>query len=59
MLSSILTGEYSWTSNLRLELLIIVVLSNLGHSADPTEINDLEKFFSKVIPPENSQSAGL
>ncbi|OQE18014.1 hypothetical protein PENSTE_c019G06890 [Penicillium steckii] len=33
--------------------------SNLGHSADPTEINDLEKFFSKVIPPENSQSAGL
>jgi hypothetical protein len=33
--------------------------SNLGHSADPVEIQDLEKFFSKVIPAENGQSAGL
>lgn len=33
--------------------------SNLGHSADPTEIQDLENFFSKVIPAENGQSAGL
>ncbi|PWY83450.1 alpha/beta-hydrolase [Aspergillus heteromorphus CBS 117.55] len=33
---------------------------DLGHSADPAEIEDLEKFLSKAIPPEEGQtSAGL
>lgn len=31
--------------------------SGLGHSADPDEINDLEKFLEKVLPTE--ESAGL
>ncbi|KAJ5699005.1 Acyl-protein thioesterase 1 [Penicillium macrosclerotiorum] len=35
--------------------------SNLGHSADPIEIGDLENFLEKVIPPEGDgqASAGL
>lgn len=35
--------------------------SDLGHSADPTEIEDLERFLQKTIPPEGDgqASAGL
>ncbi|PLN86102.1 acyl-protein thioesterase 1 [Aspergillus taichungensis] len=32
---------------------------DLGHSADPTEIQDLEQFLNKTIPPENENAAGL
>lgn len=31
--------------------------SDLGHSADPEEIEDLTKFLQKAIPPEEGQSA--
>lgn len=35
--------------------------SGLGHSADPIEIDDLEKFLEKAIPPEGDgqTNAGL
>lgn len=33
--------------------------SDLGHSADPQEIEDLEKFLQQVIPAEGEVSAGL
>ncbi|KAA8643403.1 hypothetical protein EYZ11_010124 [Aspergillus tanneri] len=35
--------------------------ANLGHSADPLEIEDLEKFLQKAIPPQGDRqdSAGL
>ncbi|KAJ5110068.1 Phospholipase/carboxylesterase [Penicillium argentinense] len=32
---------------------------DLGHSADPLEVHDLEKFLGKVLPPQESQSSGL
>lgn len=31
--------------------------SGLGHSADPVEIDDLEKFLEKTIPPEGDGQA--
>jgi predicted esterase len=33
--------------------------SDLGHSADPIEIDDLEKFLMKTLPMEGEASAGL
>ena len=33
--------------------------SELGHSADPDELEDLEKFLAKVLPPTTSETAGL
>lgn len=41
--------------------LLISFSSNLGHSADPVEIEDLARFLQKVIPPEDDgqASAGL
>jgi dienelactone hydrolase len=33
--------------------------SDLGHSADPIEIDDLEKFLMKTLPMEGQASAGL
>lgn len=36
---------------------VLTGYSDLGHSADPEEINDLEKFLEKVLPTE--ESAGL
>lgn len=37
------------------------VCSDLGHSADPNEIEDLERFLEKTLPPEGDgqPSAGL
>ncbi|PKY02289.1 acyl-protein thioesterase 1 [Aspergillus campestris IBT 28561] len=32
---------------------------DLGHSADPTEIQDLEQFLNKTIPAESETAAGL
>lgn len=31
--------------------------SNLSHSADPAEIEDLENFISKVLPPQSEAGA--
>lgn len=38
-----------------------MMCSDLGHSADPLEIEDLEKFLKKTIPPQGDgeTSAGL
>jgi predicted esterase len=32
---------------------------DLGHSADPAEIDDLEKFLMKALPMESDAAAGL
>jgi len=39
--------------------MLMAVCSDLGHSADPAEIDDLEKFLERTIPPAGEAAAGL
>jgi hypothetical protein len=42
------------------EIALLMIFSGLGHSADPSEIDDLEKFLEKHIPAEaDGPAAGL
>lgn len=50
-------NSYEYASSSATGCEILIGYSGLGHSADPDEINDLEKFLEKVLPAE--ESAGL